>query len=375
LDLLLTPEQELLQDTARKLFARACPIEAVRAAEAADQATVDGIWDAAAANGLLRIGIPELQGGNGGGLLDLAVVHGEIGRALAPGPFLESAMLAASMLAATESTDARRLLAAIMSGESVVVPATQEPGVSVGELLAATATRLSAGGVLCGTATMVPYADSADYLLVVARDEGAGELVLCLVGTDQPGVRLAYLPNIAGIPSYVVTLESVTVSENSVLTRGDALSGLWRRLLPQAALMRSAQIVGAGERLLELTVAYARQREQFGRPVGSYQAVQYLCSDLAIEVQLSAAFVRYAAGRFDNGADVGRDIALANAWAKRAARRIAHCTHEVHAGFAFMTESDIQLYTRRLKHWELDLGDERHHRLQVADALLGPIGV
>jgi 3-oxocholest-4-en-26-oyl-CoA dehydrogenase beta subunit len=374
LDLLLSPEQELLQDTARRLFTQVCPIEAVRAAEEADQAVAGAIWHAAAANGLLRIGIPEPQGGNGGGLLDLAIVHGEIGRALVPGPFLESGMVAASILGTVRTAEAGGLLEGIMSGESIVIAATQEPGADFSDLMTAPASRLSPDGILNGTVTMVSHADSADYLLVTARDEGASEPVLCLVGAGEPGVRLSYLPNIASIPIYLVTLDGRHLSPDSVLARGDELTGLWRRLLPRAALLRSAQIVGAGEHLLDLTVAYARQREQFGRPVGSYQAVQYLCTDIAIEVQLASAFVRYAAGRADSGFDDSRDIALANAWAKRAARRIAHSTHEVHAGFAFMNESDIQLYTRRLKHWELDLGDERHHRLQVADAVLGPIG-
>jgi alkylation response protein AidB-like acyl-CoA dehydrogenase len=127
--------------------------------------------------------------------------------------------------------------------------------------------------------------------------------------------------------------------------------------------------VGAGEKLLELSVDYSHQRRQFGRPIGQFQAVQYLCTDIAIATHLTDLFVRQAAWRLDHGLPARREVALAKGYASRAAQVVVHRAHEVHAGVAFMLESDVQLYTRRAKHWELDLGDARHHDEVVAATL------
>jgi alkylation response protein AidB-like acyl-CoA dehydrogenase len=135
-------------------------------------------------------------------------------------------------------------------------------------------------------------------------------------------------------------------------------------------VLRSAQIVGAAERLLDLCVTYARTREQFGRAIGAYQAVQYLCTDIAIAAQLASLATQRAAALLDLGVPARREVAEAKARASAAARISAERAHEVHAGFAFMMEADVQLFTRRLRHWELDLGDEDYHRERMLDAML-----
>jgi alkylation response protein AidB-like acyl-CoA dehydrogenase len=140
-------------------------------------------------------------------------------------------------------------------------------------------------------------------------------------------------------------------------------------VLDRAALLRAAEVVGAGERLLDISVGYAHQRKQFGRPIGQFQAVQYLCTDIAIDTHLTDLFVRQAAWRLDQGLPARREVALAKGYASRAAQRIVHRAHEVHAGVAFMLETDVQLFTRRAKHWELDLGAARHHDETVASTL------
>jgi alkylation response protein AidB-like acyl-CoA dehydrogenase len=116
-------------------------------------------------------------------------------------------------------------------------------------------------------------------------------------------------------------------------------------------------------------VAYAHERKQFGRPIGQFQAVQYLCTDIAIATHLTDLFVRQAAWRLDQGRPARREVALAKGYASRAAQEIVHRAHEVHAGVAFMLETDVQLFTRRAKHWELDLGDARFHDETVVASL------
>ena len=129
----------------------------------------------------------------------------------------------------------------------------------------------------------------------------------------------------------------------------------------RATVLRCAEIVGAGKALLELSVAYAQERKQFGRPIGQFQAVQYLCTDIAIDTHLTELLCHQAAWRLDAGLPARREVSLAKAYASRAVQRIVHRAHEVHAGVAFMVEADVQLYTRRAKHWEFDLGEARYH--------------
>jgi alkylation response protein AidB-like acyl-CoA dehydrogenase len=146
----------------------------------------------------------------------------------------------------------------------------------------------------------------------------------------------------------------------------------WALLTPvlqRATVLRCAEIVGAGERVLELAVGYANDRRQFGRQIGQYQAVQYLCTDIAIDLHLGTLFLRQAAWQIDQGMDATRAVAMAKAQASVAAAHMVRQAHEVFAGAGFMLETDLQLYTRRAKHWELDLGDAPYHRAAIGSLL------
>jgi len=140
-------------------------------------------------------------------------------------------------------------------------------------------------------------------------------------------------------------------------------------VLDRAAVLRAAQIQGAAERLLELSVDYAEHRTQFGQAIGRYQAVQYLCSDIAINSHLTSLMVRYAAGLLDAGLPAAKAVSEAKAQASLTARLAPERAHAVHAGIAFILDFDVQLFTRRCRHWELDIGDERYHRERIAAAL------
>jgi alkylation response protein AidB-like acyl-CoA dehydrogenase len=134
-----------------------------------------------------------------------------------------------------------------------------------------------------------------------------------------------------------------------------------QEVMLQAAVLQSAIVVGAGERVLDIAVGYAKDRVQFGQPIGKHQAVQYLCSDIAIQCQLTRLLALNAAWRIDAGKPFRREASLAKAQASRAAAAMTFAAHEVHAGIGFMKDYDLQLYTLRGKHWEYNLGDERHH--------------
>jgi alkylation response protein AidB-like acyl-CoA dehydrogenase len=133
-------------------------------------------------------------------------------------------------------------------------------------------------------------------------------------------------------------------------------------------MLQSAMVVGAGQKVLEMTVEYAGEREQFGTPIGKHQAVQYLCTDIAMHCHLTKLLTLQAGWRIDTGQPFHREAALAKASASRAAAAMTFASHEVHAGMGFMLEYDLQLYTLRGKHWEWNLGDTRYHLEQAMDA-------
>jgi 3-oxocholest-4-en-26-oyl-CoA dehydrogenase beta subunit len=199
--------------------------------------------------------------------------------------------------------------------------------------------------------------------------DAASGITLALVETGADGVTLTKLPNLAGYPLYAVTFDSVRVGPEAVLGQAGAGWELLEPVLDRAAVLRAAQIQGAAERLLELSVGYAERRSQFGQVIGRYQAVQYLCSDIAINSHLTSLMVRYAAGLLDAGLPVGKAVSEAKAQASLTARLAPERAHAVHAGIAFILDFDVQLFTRRCRHWELDLGDERYHRERIAAAL------
>jgi alkylation response protein AidB-like acyl-CoA dehydrogenase len=375
MDIDLEQHQVDLADTARRFFEARSTISAVRDWEASEAGYSPEVYQEMASLGWLQLGHPESAGGVGGGVLELSVIYQAMGRTLAPVPHLESAVIGAGVLAAADTPAARALLEPVLAGTSIVTPALAEDDAGFGpESIALPGTLEADGGLqLEGSKILVGYANSASHLIVAARtappSDAASGITLALVEAAAPGVELTRLPNLAGYPLYATTFDSVRVGPEAIL--GQAHSG-WELLAPvldRAAVLRAAQIQGAADRLLELSVSYAEHRSQFGQVIGRYQAVQYLCSDIAINSHLTSLMVRYAAGLLDAGLPVGKAVSEAKAQASLTARLAPDRAHAVHAGIAFILDFDVQLFTRRCRHWELDLGDERYHRERITDAL------
>ena len=375
MDIDLEQHQVDLADTARRFFEARSTISAVRAWEASERGFSAELWAEMADLDWLRLGHAESAGGVGGGVLELSVIYQAMGRTLSPVPHLESAVISAGVLAAAATPAARDLLAPTLAGTSIVTAALAEDDTGFGSESIAMPGTLEADGALRleGSKILVGYANSASHLIVAARTApptaGASGITLALVETGAPGVELTKLPNLAGYPLYAATFDQVHIGLQSVLGPVHAGWELLEPVLDRAAVLRAAQIQGAAERLLELSVDYAERRTQFGQVIGRYQAVQYLCSDIAINSHLTSLMVRYAAGLLDAGLPAGKAVSQAKAQASLTARLAPERAHAVYAGIAFILDFDVQLFTRRCRHWELDIGDERYHRARIAAAL------
>jgi alkylation response protein AidB-like acyl-CoA dehydrogenase len=376
MDINLEDHQLELATVAREFFERRSPTTEVRRLEGTEPGWSAETWREMAALDWLGLGHSDDVGGAGGGTLDLTVIYDAMGRTLAAVPHLESSVIGAGALVAAGTPLARDVLPSVLDGSVIVTPALAEADAGFGPDAIAMAGKLDAGGGLRldGAKVLVAYAGSAGHVLVAARtaeqSAGASGITVALVPTDAPGLSRTLLPNLAGYPLYEVAFDGVTVGADAVL--GEPGRG-WELLVPtleRATVLRSAQIHGAAERLLEISVDYATTRSQFGKPIGQYQAVQYLCSDIAINTHLTSLHVRYAAGLLDEGLDATKAVSEAKAQANHTAVLAPERAHAVHAGLAFMLEYDVQLFTRRCRHWELDLGDERYHRERIAAALV-----
>jgi 3-oxocholest-4-en-26-oyl-CoA dehydrogenase beta subunit len=356
---------------ARHLFDTRCPLTTVRELEDDDRGYSPGLWQEMARLDWLGLTYPEGLGGTGGGLGDLAVIYEEMGRALVPSPHLASSVVCGETLVRDGERDRAELVASMAAGSTICAPAILEPDASWGpEGITLPAGSTYDGFRLDGTKLLVPFAHVADRLLVAARTTAPPDgITLLLVDRSDPAVSLERLPNIAGYPLFAVTFEGLEVGHDAVVGRVGEGWSLLGPALDRATVLRCSEIVGAGHRLLEMSVGYAHERKQFGVPIGSFQAVQYLCTDIAIATHLTGLLTRQAAWRLDQGLPARREVAMAKSYGSRAAQTVVHRAHEVHAGVAFMMEADVQLYTRRAKHWELDLGEARYHDETIAAGL------
>jgi alkylation response protein AidB-like acyl-CoA dehydrogenase len=364
-DVELSSEQELIRRSAAEFFARNCPLSRVRELEASELGYDPEHWRRMGELDWIGFTWPERFGGAGAALLDLYPIYLEMGRALAPTPHLASAVIAGETLVRA-GTDAQRarLLPGMARGEHVVAPALLEASGEWGPQAVELAARADGAGFrLDGAKILVPYAHVASEILVAARTSRMGEgVTLFLVEANASGLKCETLPNIAGYPLFALSFDGVRVRRGAVV--GEVDRG-WTALSPaleRATTLQCAEIVGAGEHVLEIAVQYAKDRQQFGQPIGRFQAVQYLCTDIAIAVHLASLLARQAAWRIDEGLPHRREVSLAKAHASDAAQLVVRQAQEVQAGHAFMLENDLQLFTRRAKHWEFNLGDARWHR-------------
>ncbi len=366
IDLQLSEEQELIGSTANEFFGKNCPPELVREYETSAADYPAQLWSQMAELGWLGMPFPERHGGLGLATLDMVPLYVELGRHLVPCPVLEAAALAGGLIGALGSEEQQKaLLPGIARAEALVVWALMEPEGGYGpDAVQLKAQRNGSEFRLDGTKVLVACASSASHLLCAARtaagDNGEG-VSLFLVETQAPGTTVERMPNIAGQPLYAVTFDNASVPADALV--GD-LDSAWPTLyetMMKAAVLQSAMVVGAGERVLEMTTDYAKEREQFGQAIGKYQAVQYLCTDIAMHLHRTRLLTLQAAWRIDSRRPFLREAALAKAAASRAAAAMTFAAHEVHAGVAFVIDYDLQLYTRRAKHWEYNLGDLRYH--------------
>lgn len=369
MNLTLTPEQEALQRNAREFLDRESPKSVVRQAAEEPTGLVPGLWRQFADLGWLGFALPTEYGGAGANFADLELLYEELGRALAPGPYLTSSVLAAQVLLAAGS-DAQRheFLPAIAAGQRILTVAQLEASQDESpEGITVTARPEGDGYVLDGVKLFVPHALAADTIIIVARDSSSGQIGLFLVERGTSGLSVRGIKTAANEWPGEVRLEGVRVSAAARLP-GDGWAAL-SRANNIAAVMTCAQMSGGMQFVLDMSVEYAKQRVQFGRPIGAFQAIQHKAVQMAIESTGAQLISRQTAGLFDEGLATDLDVAICKTACNNAYRIVTFEGHELHGGIGWSTEYDLQLYFRRRLAEEKAFGSTALHMETVARAI------
>jgi alkylation response protein AidB-like acyl-CoA dehydrogenase len=360
-DLLYSDTEDALRDSVRHLFADRCPPELVAKAYDAEPQDFSDVWRSLAIElGVAGLLVPESLGGAGAGAREAAVVMEEIGRAVAPVPFLSSAVLATVVLLAAGDTETVTALAEGAATAALVVPLSTGPGDPIAGV------NVGADG-LTGAVHSVAGVREADVLVVPV--EGSDGLEVHTVSRSAPGVQITALLAL----DMTRPLTNVQFSAASSSRVGPANTALAAALETGAALLASEQL-GLAQWCFETTLAYAKQRKQFGRAIGSYQAVKHRLADLWFEVSSATAAARYAAdtcARHDE--DAGIAAALAQAYCGDIAVHAAEECVQLHGGIGMTWEYPAHLYLKRAKSDQLAFGTGYRHRARLAELVDLPV--
>jgi alkylation response protein AidB-like acyl-CoA dehydrogenase len=377
-----TQEQTMLRDLVRELLQEKCSTRAVRQVMETPEGYDPSLWSQLAEMGLPGLAIPTEHGGQGLGMVELALVLEEMGRAVYPGPFFATVVLAGTALASAGSEQQMaEHVPAIAAGQRKATVAWLEHGLDWHPRgIALPARRDGDGWVLDGAKQFVPFADAADLILVAARTRSADDpregITVFAVDRRAPGLEVRPVQTMdLTARDATVTLGGVRVGSDAVVGQVDQGWSVLDPTLQRAAVAACAEMLGCARISLEKSVEYSKTREQFGQPIGSFQAIKHTCAEMLMDVETSHGATYYAAWAQDARVPDARLAASsAKAFVSEAARRVCGSAIQVHGGIGFTWEYDLHLWFKRAKHLEPFYGDADFHRQQVLKETLAGAG-
>jgi alkylation response protein AidB-like acyl-CoA dehydrogenase len=367
-DFSFTEEQEAIAKVARQLLQERASPERLSALEAGAVRFDEALWKDLAKADLLGIAVPEAAGGSGHGFLELGVLLAEIGWSVAPVPAYASLVLGADPIVRHGTPEQQqRYLPGVVAGASVLTAGLMEPGRSDPTAPATTATRDGAGWRLHGTKELVPAAQLADAVLVPAAIPD-GDVGLFLLDTSAAGVEMRPVATTNGEPHADVVIEGARVPPEDRLGEGGRGVERIRSLHARALVGLCAIQLGVVERALRIAARYTAEREQFGRPIGSFQAVQQRMADAFIDVESIRWTTWHAAWLLAQGRCASREARIAKFWAAEAGARVVATAQQVHGGIGIDTSYPLFRYFLWAKQNELALGSASQHLARLGTA-------
>lgn len=368
MELGLSEEQTLLQDMVRQLCEDRFPLETLRQVEGDPDGFPRAFWQELCNLGVPGIAIAERYGGLEMGLFETALVHEQLGRHLAPTPHFVSSILAAQFLArAQDEAACSRWLPSIADASRIVSVASEEPGTAFDITRLSTVFERKGGRLrLNGSKHFVPFATVADQILVIGRFAETGAAAAAIIPRDAAGISVRAQANLATEPYFSVTCSEVEVAEEYLIAGGGDIAPAWRSAMYRGLIVLAAQAVGAARHIHEISTAYAKEREAFGRPIGGFQSIAHYLADALVEIEGCQTLVHQAGWLHDNGRAFEAAAAIAKLQACAMFRQVSALGIQVHGGMGYTTEADPQLFFRRAKQWQLLNWDDAYLEEQIA---------
>ena len=367
MDMRLDSEQQMTSDLFAEFFARECPSTLLRELEEGDGHSPE-VWHKLADLDGMALALPEEYDGLAGTFVDLALLYEAMGKSLYPSPHLWTVVVAGELILRLGSPEQKAtLLPRIAAGGMVIALALAEKGSDDPAEVQTAALRDASGFRLSGQKSFVEFAHLADILLTVARAESG--VTLFLVPAGRKGTALSWQHEISGGQFYRVDLDDVEVLADAVLgSPGEALEPL-NDVLDRARVMLAARMLGGCQAVFDLTMRYAKEREQFGQRIATFQSNAFRLAGMQTRIDGARLLLYRTAWQVDQGLSIGSEAAMLKALVGDLYRDVTSEAIQIHGGFGFTEEADPQLYYRRAAVDAVLLGSSSALRDRVADAL------
>jgi len=338
--------QEMLRTSAREFLAENSPAKAVREARLSAAGFSSDLWNAMAGLGWQGLALPERCGGSGMSFLDLCLLIEELGHACIPTPFVSATAGSALLLSGAGREQDVPVLKSFASGEDLILPALWGATGADGTALLPLARRTDSGFALDGAHAFVPFAAAARHFVCAARMAAQpDEVALFLLSATTPGATLTPLESLSDDRPCILELSGAQAPDSSLICSGHAAAALLELARERIDAARCCDIAGALSWVLDDTVTYAKDRKQFGQPIGAFEVLQHYCADMHVMIEGLRLSAYHAAWRLSEGLPASRDVAVACAWAQRVVPQFLSLSHQIHGAMGVTKEHDLHLYT------------------------------
>jgi alkylation response protein AidB-like acyl-CoA dehydrogenase len=374
MDLTFSEAQEILRKMARDFLSTECPKTLVRELQDSEKGYSPELWKKMAELGWLGLIVPEEYEGMGYTFQDLTVLLEETGRNILPGPLVPTITSTFPILDVGSKEQKKELLPKIVAGELILTTALLEAeGTLDPSGIAVKATPKGDDFVINGTKLFVEMAHVADYLICAARTKGGtspeGGITLFIVDAKAAGIACEVMPTIALDKLCEVRFKDVLVPKKNVLGELDKGWPVIQKMLEKGAIAKCAESIGGMQTAVEMTVAYSRERVQYGRPIGAFQALQHMMADMWSSMETSRYLVYEAAWMESEGRPCAKEVSMAKAYINEAYKYVTTWAIRLHGGIGTSRDHDIPLYYQKAKAADTAFGDTDFHRELVAQQI------
>ncbi|MCZ6709328.1 MAG: acyl-CoA/acyl-ACP dehydrogenase, partial [Gammaproteobacteria bacterium] len=365
-----TETQELIRTSAREFLADRAGPAPVRAVAEGDAEPIASLWKDVVELGWPALTVPEEHGGAGLSFSDLAVLLEELGASLAPIPIVESAVTSRTLERYGANEINAELLPQIAAGDVLVTPAIVERDASWDASSATTiATRTGSSLAITGEKRFVSFANQATHALTLVRTDDDEPALVVIPIWQTPGIEKTPIKHLSGVPVSSLIFNEVEVPASNIVAIGGEAVAAAEELVAAGGVARAAQLAGLARAVVDSTVQYTTDRNQFGRPVGSFQAVQHHLAEMAIAAKQVNHLAHSAAWSFTREDYSVSRAAQAKIAASEKIPALCWTAHQCHGAIGFTWEHDLHLYTRRALAWKTDFGDPAFHKARLASAM------